>query len=220
LGVMLPRCYRTGVRNGLMPSSAPRLPETGPSGPHLIHRSGGDAAPRNRPALAQAFADGAGGTFIAVVNHLKSKGSACDAPDAGDGQGNCNEVRTRAAQELAAWLAVEPTGTADPDVLILGDLTAYAREDPVNALETVGFVDLLADRIGPAAYTCASDGQWGSLDHALASRILDPQVTGVGVWHINADERSVLDYNTNFKSAGQVASLYAPTHSAPPTTIS
>ena len=29
-------------------------------------------------------------------------------------------------------------------------------------------------------------------------------------WHINADEPTVLDYNTDFKSAGQVTSLYAP----------
>ncbi len=35
-------------------------------------------------------------------------------------------------------------------------------------------------------------------------------MTGVGEWHINADEPSVLDYNDDFKSAGQIASLYAP----------
>lgn len=28
-------------------------------------------------------------------------------------------------------------------------------------------------------------------------------------WHINADEPNVLDYNTDFKSAGQIGSLYA-----------
>ena len=38
---------------------------------------------------------------------------------------------------------------------------------------------------------------------------LTPQVTGVAEWHINADEPSVLDYNTDFKSAGQISSLYA-----------
>ena len=64
--------------------------------------NGGDSAPRSRPSLAQAFeVNATGGVFVADVNHLKSKGSACDAPDAGDGQGNCNEVRTNAATELA-----------------------------------------------------------------------------------------------------------------------
>ncbi|MEO6997215.1 MAG: PKD domain-containing protein, partial [Terracoccus sp.] len=36
------------------------------------------------------------------------------------------------------------------------------------------------------------------------------QVTGVADWHINSDEPAVLDYNTEFKSAAQLASLYAP----------
>ena len=29
-------------------------------------------------------------------------------------------------------------------------------------------------------------------------------------WHINADEPTVLDYNDDFKSPGQIASFYAP----------
>jgi predicted extracellular nuclease len=35
------------------------------------------------------------------------------------------------------------------------------------------------------------------------------QVTDASIWHINAGEPSVLDYNTEYKSAGQVVSLYA-----------
>jgi uncharacterized protein len=173
--------------------------------------TGGDRAERNRPALAQAFArrdDGA--TFVAVVTHLKSKGSACDAPDAGDGQGECNVVRTAATAQLAAWLAEDPTGTGDPDVLVLGDLNAYAREDPVRMLEAAGFVDLLRRHQGDAATTYGFDGQWGTLDYALASPSLAPQVTGAAAWHVNADEPNVLDYNGEFKSRAQQASLYAP----------
>jgi predicted extracellular nuclease len=173
--------------------------------------TGGDFDPRNRPALAQAFAEPAtGGVFVAVVNHLKSKGSACNAPDAGDGQGNCNEVRTRAAEELAAWLATDPTDAGDPDVLILGDLNAYAMEDPIAALEGAGYVNLQAAFGGYGAYTYVFDGQWGSLDHALASATLAGQADGAAAWAINADEPSVLDYNVDFKSVGQIASLYAP----------
>ena len=173
--------------------------------------SGGDADERNRPALAQAFRENAtGGVFTAVVNHLKSKGSACDAPDAGDGQGNCNAVRVNAATELAAWLADDPTGTGDADRLILGDLNSYAMEDPIGVLEDEGYTNLIADRLGAAAYSYAFDGQWGYLDHALGSASIDPQVTGVADWHVNADEPSVLDYNTDFKTPGLVASLFAP----------
>jgi len=173
--------------------------------------NGGDGFARNRPALAQAFAEQATGeVFIAVANHLKSKGAPCDDPDAGDGQGNCNLVRTRAAVELLDWLATDPTGTGDPDVLVLGDLNAYAQEDPVAALEAAGYVNLQAAFEGVAAYTYVFDGQWGSLDHAMASATLAHQVTGVSSWAINADEPNVLDYTTRFKSANQIEILYAP----------
>jgi predicted extracellular nuclease len=172
---------------------------------------GGDGAPRNRPALAQAFAQTSDGeVFVAVVNHLKSKGSACETPDTGDGQGNCNAVRTNGALELLAWLAADPTGTGDPDILVLGDLNAYAMEDPIAVLEAAGYWNLQAEFGGYGATTYVFDGQWGSLDHAFASSTLFAQVTGAAAWTINADEPNVLDNNTNFKSAGQVVSLYAP----------
>lgn len=172
--------------------------------------TGGDSAERNRPALAQTFAEAATGERLTVVvNHLKSKGSACDAPDILDGQGNCNKVRTRAAEALVAWLATDPTAAADPDVLILGDLNAYAQEDPVTAIKRAGYTNLIEKFLGDAAYSYAFDGQWGYLDHALASASLTPQVAGVAEWHINADEPSVLDYNTDYKSDGQISSLYA-----------
>jgi predicted extracellular nuclease len=172
--------------------------------------TGGDGGARNRPALAQAFQTPTGGRFVAVVNHLKSKGTACDAPDAGDGQGHCSAVRRTAARELAAWLATDPTGTGDAGILVLGDLNSYAQEDPIAELESVGFVNLVEQVSGATAYSYAFDGQWGYLDHALASPALGPQVTGVAEFHINADEPSVLDYNDDFKSAGQLVSLYAP----------
>jgi len=171
--------------------------------------NGGDGAPRSRPSLAQAFEQHANGQrFIVDINHLKSKGSACDDPDAGDGQGNCNAVRVNAAQALMAWLASDPTGTGDPDVLLLGDYNSYALEDPITIITNAGFTNLMATFVGPGAYSYAFDGQWGYLDHAFASASLRPQVTGVGEYHINADEPSVLDYNTDFKSAGQLSSLY------------
>lgn len=173
--------------------------------------NGGDSEARNRPALAQAFQQNSNGSrFIAVVNHLKSKGSACDLPDQLDGQGNCNEVRVNAVLEMAGWLASDPTLTGDPDIVILGDLNSYAMEDPIAALEDIGFSNLISLFLGPDAYSYVFDGQWGYLDHALASPSLVSQVTGIAEYHINADEPSVLDYNTNYKTAGQILSLYAP----------
>jgi predicted extracellular nuclease len=168
--------------------------------------------------LAQAFQQvgdaGAGERFVAVVNHLKSKGSACDAPDAGDGQGNCNAVRVNAASLMRTWLAGNPTGTGDPDVLIIGDLNANAKEDPIMALTqdtaaSKGYVNLIESFNGPDAYSYVFNGQWGYLDHALATPSLAAQVAGVADWHVNADEPNALDYNTNYKTAAQVSSLFA-----------
>jgi len=173
--------------------------------------NGGDPAPRSRPALAQAFRERAtGGVFSVVVNHLKSKGSACSAPDAGDGQGNCNQVRLNAVNELIEWLATDPTGTGDPDYLLVGDLNSYAMEDPIRRLQEAGYTNLVRQFNGERAYSYVFNGQWGYLDHALGSPSAVSQVTGVGEWHINADEPTVLDYNTNFKTANLINTLYAP----------
>ncbi|MBW7882731.1 MAG: ExeM/NucH family extracellular endonuclease [Caldilineaceae bacterium] len=182
-----------------------------PSDPTMIQR--------NRPPLAQSFVEnGTGAVFTVVTNHLKSKGSFCSnnvnpVPNdinTGDEQGECNQTRTAAANEMMAWLALDPTGVGDADVLITGDLNSYAQEDPITAIRNNGYTDLQAQFGGGSAYSYVFDGEWGYLDYALASPSLTPQISGVTEWHINADEPNVLDYNTNFKSAGQIAGFYSP----------
>lgn len=167
-----------------------------------------------RPSLAQSFTEIATGEQLTVVvNHLKSKGcDASSAPadaDQGDGQGCFNATRTAAAQALRDWVASRPTGLADDDTLLLGDLNSYNREDPVTTLTSAGWVDLAAQFVGPEAYTYVFDGQWGYLDYALASPSLAAQTVGAAESHINANEPSVLDYNTNFKSPEQLETLFA-----------
>jgi hypothetical protein len=168
----------------------------------------------NRPSIAQTFASNADGArFTVVVNHLKSKGSDCNAvgdPDTGDGQGNCNGTRTAAARALVDWLATDPTGSGDPDVLVIGDMNAYAKEDPIAVFEGAGYSNTIADAIGDEAYSFVFQGQSGYLDHALASPSLSGLVAGVTEWHINADEPVALDYNTEFKTPNQVNTFYAP----------
>lgn len=164
---------------------------------------------RSRPALAQTFKT-RGGRFTVVVNHLKSKGSACAGdPDTGDGSGNCNVTRTNAAEALVDWLATDPTNSNDPDVLVIGDLNSYAKEDPIDVFVEAGYTDLAA-AFAADAYSYVFQGQSGYLDYALASASLLPQITGATEWHINADEPGVLDYNTNFKKPGHISTLYAP----------
>ncbi len=168
---------------------------------------------KNRPTLAQSFRATQGRGVITVsVNHFKSKGSDCvdlNDPDTGDGQGNCNITRTRAAEALVNWLARKPTNVNDSDFLIIGDLNSYAKEDPISKIINAGYTDLINKFGGAGAYSYVFDGQSGYLDHGLASKTLAAQTLEAADWHINADEPISLDYNTEFKSAAQINSFYA-----------
>ncbi|CAO1661561.1 Endonuclease/exonuclease/phosphatase [Halomonas sp. NYA30] len=167
-------------------------------------KTDGAFATANRAPVMQTFQDNDGAEFSVVVNHFKSKGSVVNGEEAiGDGQANNNPTRVEAAEELKAWLESNPTGSTDSDVLILGDLNAYAMEDPITTLKDADF-ELLDDD-----YSYVFDGFWGSLDHALASETLAEQVTGTTTWHINADEASALDYNTDYTKDRQDDNLYA-----------
>lgn len=163
----------------------------------------------NRPPIAQTFREiSSGEKFTATINHFKSKGSApASGPDAdqGDGQSAWNVTRVSQASALVAWLATHPTGDEDPDVLILGDLNAYAKEDPIAAITTSGYVNLTERFEGVGGYSYAFNGEFGHLDHALATPSLNVQVAGAATWHVNADEPGYYDYNTEFKSADQQA---------------
>jgi predicted extracellular nuclease len=158
-----------------------------------------------RPPLAQKFRPVGGGVpFLVTVNHFKSKSCGSPAPtggnaDQGDGQGCFNADRTaqaRALVELLDSLKVK-------DVAVIGDLNAYGEEDPIDVLEAAGYVDLIDTRLAEAdQYSFVFRGQAGYLDHALVSPSLVRRVTGVDIWHINADEALFQDYNTEFNPEG------------------
>ena len=105
----------------------------------------------------------------------------------------------------------DPTGTeAVGRELIIGDLNSYDKEDPIDVLTGNGYTDMLLAKQGENAYSYVFDGLLGYLDYALAGTSLAEDVTGAEVWRINADEPGLLDYNEEFKSADQVAELFAP----------
>jgi len=167
----------------------------------------------NRQPLAQTFKQLANGEELTIaVNHFKSKGSCSSASgdnqDQGDGQGCWNAMRVEAATGLSQWLATSPTGTSDTDVLIIGDINAYAKEDPITMFGELGFANLVATYGGDAAYSYSFSGEMGYLDHALANASLAEQVDNTQVWHINADEARVFDYNLESKSAAQIDSYF------------
>ncbi len=167
----------------------------------------------NRLPVAQTFVLNSNGeTFTPVVNHFKSKGGTGTGldTDQGDGQGAFNAQRTQQAEALVGFVDGLKTSSGDSDVLVIGDLNAYGEEDPIDVLRASGLVDEL-DRFVPDPYSFVFDGQSGRLDHALATSSLSSQVTDVTEWHINADEPRILDYNLEFKGAGQSPDLYTPT---------
>ncbi|MGL5905941.1 MAG: ExeM/NucH family extracellular endonuclease [Shewanella sp.] len=163
---------------------------------------------KNRPMLTQAFVlNGSNENVVVAVNHLKSKGSECAGdPDVNDGQGNCNITRTRAATAAAQWISEQ---YPEQGVLLIGDLNAYAKEDPLTALANAGFSELFAKLEKTHAYSYVFSGESGQLDHALANAALVDKVVDVTEWHINTDEPRVLDYNEEFKTPAQVQDLYA-----------
>jgi len=167
------------------------------------------AMQRNRPSVLGTFEDkDTGEVFSVNANHFKSKGdsgltdTADPNYDQGDGQSFWNDVRTDAANQLTEWLASDPTNSGDSDVLIIGDLNSYMREDPIQAIEAVGYTNVVKEHIGDDAFSYIFDGQWGTLDHGLASGSLASQITGATEWHINSQEPNLLAYSTEFKDPG------------------
>lgn len=156
----------------------------------------------NRPTLAQTFATSNGEKFSVLVNHFKSK-SCTDAAgadlDQNDGQGCYNDRREKQAAQLATFINTVKSTAGDDDVLVIGDLNAYGKEDPVDALAMNGYTDQIARFSGLEGYSYVFDGEAGYLDHALANASMAAQISNVGHWHINADEPFVIDYNTEFK---------------------
>jgi uncharacterized protein len=156
-------------------------------------------AASGRPPLAQRFASVVNdGGFWFVVNHFKSKGSCPVSGDIDAGQGCWNLARVGQAQALNSFVSKLQT-QGETDVLTMGDFNSYLNEAPTGAMENAGFESLLKRMSANDRYTYVFGGETGALDHGYASQTMRSQVSSVGVWHINADEPPVIDYNTEFK---------------------
>jgi len=161
----------------------------------------------NRPPMAQTFKAANGAKFSLVVNHLKSKGS-CPTDgslntDQNDSQSCWNATRILQAQRLMTSFVPQVVAAAgDPRVLLIGDFNSYGMEDPIAAITGTGYVNQLERFVrggGNLPYSYVFNGEAGYLDHALASAALNPQVADAAEWHNNADEPTVVDYNTDGK---------------------
>lgn len=179
-----------------------------------VTTSAGAFADRNRQPLLQTFRPAnSGDRFTVVVNHFKSKGS-CPTDgsleqDQGDGQSCWNPTRVAAATDLSTWINTNPNGYVDGDVVIIGDLNAYAKEDPIQYLVSQGYTNLIDQHVGnQSAYSFVFNAESGYLDHALAKAAFAAKIQHVEEHPINADEPRALDYNVEFKTAGQITSFY------------
>lgn len=162
-----------------------------------LARSSSDPV-HSRPPIAETFSY-KGDRFTVIVNHLKSKGSCPSSShdeNADYGQGCWNALRSEQAQALLSFIEERKLESGDEDVVILGDFNSYLEEDPIGVLEAGGMVN--QDRLlAPGdRYSYVFDGESGTLDYAMTSPSL--AVSGRAIWHINADEPRILDYNTEF----------------------
>ncbi len=153
----------------------------------------------DRPPIAHAFT-AFGDTFTVIVNHFKSK-SPSNAEgadlDQGDGQGAYNARRTAQAGALIGFALERMAAVGDADLLVIGDFNSYAMEDPITTLESSGFLlNIVKRHLAPEdSYSLVFFGAQGLLDGVFASSAAESKVTGIDIWHINADEPRVLQYN-------------------------
>lgn len=163
---------------------------------------------QNRKKI-QAFKElETGEVFFFSLNHFKAKsgsGNGADA-DQGDGQGIFNYSRTLEAKSVInQYNSIRPQ-FHESDLLIMGDLNAYAKEDPITTFTTAGMFDLHRAFHGDTSYSYTFHGQAGYLDHAICNTTLRPQITGMAAYHINSDE---LDEYTYDKSSDQTMFRYS-----------
>ncbi|MBQ3632805.1 MAG: T9SS type A sorting domain-containing protein, partial [Paludibacteraceae bacterium] len=139
-----------------------------------------------------------GERFIFSVNHFKAKsgnGSGKDA-DQGDGQGIFNASRTAEAQALINHYKTRYSpAIKEKDILVMGDLNAYAKEDPITLLLENGMIDLHRAFHADSSYSYQFGARAGYLDHALCNSTLYKQVTGMAGFHINSDENDNYTYD-------------------------
>ena len=138
-----------------------------------------------------------GERFVYSINHFKAKsgtGTGKNA-DQGDGQGIFNYSRLQEAQSVLQNLQSYQSYYGDNDVLIMGDLNAYAKEDPIRAFTDAGMYDLHRYFHGDNSYSYVYGEQAGYLDHAICNESLRKQVTGMNAWHVNSDEADQYTYD-------------------------
>lgn len=146
--------------------------------------------------LIQAFRNKKTGfVFIFSLNHFKAKSGTGtgDNADQGDGQGIFNATRIKEANAVLEQLYLRRYYYGTENILVMGDLNAMYREDPIRVFTDAGYENQ-TNRFNEAEYSYCFDDYVQYLDYSLASPDMREVVTGATVWHINSDEPSFFDY--------------------------
>ncbi len=155
---------------------------------------------RNRKKM-QAFKElETGEVFIFSLNHFKAKSGTPKVDgdqDQGDGQGIFNQSRKEEASSVLSDCQTSSNFYGDEDILIMGDLNAYGKEDPIRILTDGGMTDLHRYFHRDTSYSYVFNNLAGYLDHALASESMLKQVTGMQAYHINSDEDRSYSYTSS-----------------------
>ena len=129
--------------------------------------------PSGRKKLQAFTLKSNGERFIFSINHFKAK-SGCNSAtgndaDQGDGQSCYNATRVAEANSTVSFINTNQAYYDDNDALVMGDLNAYTKEDPIVAFVDAGYKNMIAEFNSDTAYSYVFDGEIGCLDHALAT---------------------------------------------------
>lgn len=182
--------YRPAVVTPLAGVEKIAMPEQ-----HGVDINGRQFDKYQRVSLLQKFLHNESNQSLSVVvNHFKSKGSACieDSVKEDDVQGNCNAFRVSAAVTLGEYLEANTQG----NVLVLGDLNSYGQEDPIRVLTNYDFTQ--ASR---AILTAEQTSLSGSVLHSNAV----PVTKSYGMTNLVTQFQGVKAYSYTFD--GELGSL-------------
>jgi len=152
----------------------------------------------SRQPLAQLFRDRQSGVeFLAVANHLKSKGGCPDDgpnADQNNGQGCWSPARVAAVDAQLEWLENLSGKLGTENILVLGDMNAYRMEDPVMRFKAASYVDLVEQLSGLPQHSFLYWGQTGTLDYIFASPEMAGYAQAAQIWHINSNHARKMEH--------------------------
>ncbi len=127
-----------------------------------------------------------GERFTLSMNHFKAK-TGVDSVD--------NAKRVSEATDLVNKMKYV---TADPDILIMGDLNCEINEEPLQLLVDAGYEEQLL-RFDSASISHCYSGSGQLIDHAFANSAMAAQITGAAVYHICTSCSSGAAYNSDYR---------------------